>query len=201
MTRELLNTGEDGVLRCGWVNADPDYQRYHDEEWGHPVHGDNALFEMIALEGFQSGLSWLTILKRRAAFRAAFVAFDITRVSEMDDSSIDVLAADSTIIRNRQKIAATLTNARVLNELTRSDEGALDRLVWRHAPATHARPLSVEQIITATDRSHELSGSLRAIGLKFVGPVTMHALMQAAGLINDHAAGCPRGDELEELRA
>ncbi|WP_374945376.1 DNA-3-methyladenine glycosylase I [Agreia sp.] len=197
MTRELLTTGDDGIPRCGWVSDDPEYRRYHDEEWGAPLHGDQALFETIALEGFQAGLSWITILRRRPAFRSAFDDFAIARVARFDLATAEDLARDPSIIRNRQKIRATISNARTIDQLVAGDPGALDRLIWSHAPTKHGRPRTVDEVLTATDASTELSKALRGLGLTFVGPTTMHALMQAAGLVNDHAIGCARGDELE----
>jgi DNA-3-methyladenine glycosylase I len=197
MTRELLTTGDDNVVRCGWVSDDPEYRRYHDEEWGTPLHGDRALFETIALEGFQAGLSWITILRRRSAFRAAFDDFSIAAVARFDEAKADDLAGDPSIIRNRQKILATIRNAKAIQSLIAGDPGALDRLVWSHAPNLHTRPESVDDVLVTTAESTALSSTLRAIGLTFVGPTTMHALMQAAGLINDHAIGCARGDDLE----
>jgi DNA-3-methyladenine glycosylase I len=199
MTRHLLTTSDDGSVRCGWVSDDPEYRRYHDEEWGAPLHGDRQLFETIALEGFQAGLSWITILRRRPAFRSAFADFSIADVARFGDVEIDDLANNPSIIRNRQKISATITNARTVHELVSNDPGALDRLVWSHAPLSHARPTTVDELLTTTQESTALSTELRALGLKFVGPTTMHALMQAAGLINDHAVGCPRGDALDQL--
>lgn len=200
MTRELITTADDGVARCGWVTDDPEYQRYHDKEWGAPLHGDHALFETIALEGFQAGLSWITILRRRMAFRAAFDHFSISRVARFDEAKTDELARDPSIIRNRQKIQATVTNARIIEELTSDDPGALDRLIWSHVPTSHKRPETIDEVLSVTGESTALSTSLRGLGLKYVGPTTMHALMQAAGLINDHAVGCARGDELAASR-
>jgi DNA-3-methyladenine glycosylase I len=200
MARELLTTGADGVVRCGWVSNDPEYRRYHDEEWGAPLHGDQALFETIALEGFQAGLSWITILKRRNAFRVAFDGFSIAAVARFDDARIGRLAADPAIIRNRQKIQATVKNAKAVESLIARDAGALDRLVWSHAPHSHPRPTKPDEVLNTTPESVALSSALRAIGLTFVGPTTMHALMQAAGLVNDHAMGCGRGDELESSK-
>jgi DNA-3-methyladenine glycosylase I len=197
MTRELLTTGDDGVVRCGWVSDDPEYRRYHDQEWGTPLHGDRDFFETIALEGFQAGLSWITILKRRSAFRSAFDDFNVDAVARFDEIRVDELASDPSIIRNRQKILATITNAKAIASLIADDAGALDRLVWSHAPQSHTRPGTVHDVLTTTAESAALSSALRAIGLKFVGPTTMHALMQAAGLVNDHAVGCLRGDQLE----
>jgi DNA-3-methyladenine glycosylase I len=200
MSTQLLVTGDDGIDRCGWASADPEYRRYHDEEWGAPVHGDGPLFEIIALEGFQAGLSWITILKKRPAFRAAFDGFDIGRVASFDAARAERLAEDAGIIRNRAKIAATIENAGTIGRLITADPGALDRLIWSFAPASHARPRTVQQLVTATEQSTALSSALRKRGFKFVGPTTMHALMQAAGLINDHAVGCTRGDQLERSR-
>jgi DNA-3-methyladenine glycosylase I len=198
MTRHLLTTSDDGITRCGWVSDDPEYRRYHDEEWGTPVHGDRALFEAIALEGFQAGLSWITILRRRPAFRSAFADFCIADVARFGDVEIDDLANDPSIIRNRQKISATIANARTIRDLVSNDPGALERLVWSHAPLSHARPTTIDELLTTTRESTALSTELRSLGLKFVGPTTMHALMQAAGLINDHAVGCARGDALDQ---
>ena len=200
MTRELITTADDGTARCGWVSDDPQYQRYHDEEWGTPLHGDQALFETIAFEGFQAGLSWITILHRRRAFRSAFDEFSISRVASFDEKKTDELARDPSIIRNRQKIMATIANARIIEELVSDDPGALDRLVWSHVPTSHQRPETIEQVLSVTTESTALSASLRRLGLKFVGPTTMHALMQAAGLLNDHAVGCTRGDQLVPTR-
>lgn len=200
MTRELLTTGDDGISRCGWASDDPEYRRYHDEEWGTPLHGDQALFETVALEGFQAGLSWITILRKRPAFRTAFEGFVIHRVADFDEVKADELAGDPSIIRNRQKISATIKNARTVNRLVEDDPGALDRLIWSHAPKSHSRPRTIEEVLTTTAESESLSKTLRTLGLRFVGPTTMHALMQAAGLVNDHAVGCARGDELDAAR-
>jgi DNA-3-methyladenine glycosylase I len=126
--------GDDGLTRCAWSASDPEYRRYHDDEWGYPLHGDRPLFEKISLEAFQAGLSWITILKRRPAFREAFAHFEIERVAGMSDDDVESLVADTRIIRNRQKILATRQNARITQELVRNSPGALDELVWSFAP-------------------------------------------------------------------
>jgi DNA-3-methyladenine glycosylase I len=191
-----LVTGDDARTRCGWVRADPDYIAYHDAEWGTPLHGDHKLFEKIALEGFQAGLSWITILRRRPGFRAAFDGFDLATVAAYDDADVDRLLADERIIRNRAKIAATISNAIAVLELTRDDPGALDRLMWGFAPAgSHARPQTWADIPAITPESEALSRELRSRGFKFVGPTTMYALMQSAGMVDDHLAGCWRAGD------
>jgi DNA-3-methyladenine glycosylase I len=187
-------TGDDGIVRCAWVGDDEVYRRYHDDEWGHPLHGDRPLFEKIALEGFQSGLSWITILKRREGFRHAFANFDVDTVAEFGPDAVDALLLDSGIIRNRQKIEATIANARVVRELTAAHAGALDELVWSFAPEAEARPRprSLSEIPAITEESAALSKALRALGFRFVGPTTVYALMQSAGLVDDHVEGCHR---------
>jgi DNA-3-methyladenine glycosylase I len=162
---------------------------YHDEEWGRPVHGDDALFERLALEAFQSGLSWITILRRRTGFRAAFAGFEIAKVAEFTDEDRDRLLADPGIIRNRAKIDATLANARVLAEW---EPGELDALIWSHAPEPEGRPVprTLADVPAVTTESTALSKALKKRGLRFVGPTTAYALMQACGLVNDHLATC-----------
>jgi DNA-3-methyladenine glycosylase I len=190
--------GDDGLTRCAWSAADPEYRRYHDDEWGYPLHGDRALFEKISLEAFQAGLSWITILKRRPAFRAAFADFEIERVAALRDDEVESLVADTRIIRNRQKILATRQNARIALELVRDSPGALDALVWSFAPAAGAvsgvrpRPRSFAEIPAVTEESTALSTRLRGLGFRFVGPTTMYALMQSAGMVDDHVVGCWR---------
>ncbi len=182
-------SADDG--RCPWALGAPDYAAYHDEEWGRPVHGEAALFERITLEAFQSGLSWLTILRRREGFRAAFAGFDADAVAAYDDEDRARLLADARIIRNRSKVEAAITNARAVVALR--DHGGLDALVWSHAPAEHRRPRTIEEVPTRTPESLALARSLRTAGLTFVGPTTMYAAMQACGLVNDHLLGCPAG--------
>jgi DNA-3-methyladenine glycosylase I len=187
--------GDDGLARCGW-GADPaDYPAYHDDEWGRPVHGDEAIFERITLEAFQSGLSWLTILRKRPGFRAAFAGFDIEAIAAFGEADRERLLADTGIVRNRAKVDATLTNARAaLALLDAEGEGALDRLVWSHAPAprTAPRPAALGALPASTPESLALAKALKARGFVFVGPTTMYAAMQAMGLVDDHLAGCHR---------
>lgn len=182
-------TGPDGLPRCPWGTATDDYREYHDTEWGRPVRGDDALFERMCLEGFQSGLSWLTILRRREGFRAAFSGFVIARVAGFTAEDTRRLLADPGIIRNRAKIEATVHNARVLAGWT---PGAFTELIWSHAPPAEGRPAprSHADIPAVTGESAALAKALKKQGLRFVGPTTAYALMQACGLVNDHLAGC-----------
>ncbi|MFE8016700.1 DNA-3-methyladenine glycosylase I [Streptomyces antibioticus] len=181
--------GPDGAARCPWALSTPDYVTYHDEEWGRPVHGDDALFERLSLEAFQSGLSWITILRRRPGFRAAFAGFDIDSVAAFTDEDRDRLLADAGIIRNRAKIDATLANARALAGWA---PGELDELIWSHAPDPAGRPVprTLADVPAVTAESTALSKALKKKGLRFVGPTTAYALMQACGLVNDHLTGC-----------
>jgi DNA-3-methyladenine glycosylase I len=183
--------GDDGLARCAWSSTDPEYRRYHDEEWGTPLHGDQELFEKISLEGFQAGLSWITILRRRPAFREAFHGFELSAVSAMTAVDVERLMEDAGIIRNRAKIEATISNARIVSELVTATPGALDDLVWSFAPPRReSRISSLDQIPAVTSESTDLSKALKAAGLRFVGPTTMYALMQSAGLVDDHVVGC-----------
>lgn len=186
-----LRTGPDALERCGWVGDDPEYRRYHDEEWGVPLHGDRALFEKLSLEAFQSGLSWITILRRRPGFRAAFSGFEPAVVAAFDDGDVERLLADAGIIRNRAKVLATIGNARIAAGL---EPGALDGLVWSFAPPPQPARRSLAEVPATTGASHALSAALRELGLRFVGPTTAYALMQSAGLVHDHLAGCHRFD-------
>ncbi|QOV35807.1 DNA-3-methyladenine glycosylase I [Streptomyces ferrugineus] len=181
--------GPDGALRCPWALSTPDYVAYHDEEWGRPVHGDDALYERLSLEAFQSGLSWITILRRRPGFRTAFAGFEIAKVATFTDADRDRLLADEGIIRNRAKIDATLANARVLADWAPGD---LDELIWSHAPdpATRPTPKSLADVPAVTPESTALSKALKKRGLRFVGPTTAYALMQACGLVDDHLETC-----------
>jgi DNA-3-methyladenine glycosylase I len=188
-----LVVGDDGRARCSWAASDPEYRRYHDEEWGVPLHGDRPLFEKLSLEGFQAGLSWITILRRRSSFREAFHGFEIEKVAAMTGSDADALMLNAGIIRNRAKIEATISNARLALELTGDHPGALDELIWGFAPPTGtARPADFGAVPAVTDASTALSKALRALGFRFVGPTTMYALMQSAGLVDDHVVGCWR---------
>ena len=190
--RASVLVGDDGRARCGWVGDDYEYQRYHDEEWGVPLHGDRQLFEKLSLEAFQAGLSWITILRRRESFRAAFAGFDIGRVAAFDGSDVERLMLDTSIIRNRAKILATISNARISSALTREAPGALTTLMWAHAPALPPRPASLAEVPAVTAHSTALSTELRALGFRFVGPTTMYALMQSTGMVDDHVSGCWR---------
>ena len=185
--------GDDGRGRCAWAASDPEYQRYHDEEWGTPLHGDRPLFEKLSLEGFQAGLSWITILRRRPTFRAAFAGFDIDAVAAFDDSDIERLMNDPGIIRNRLKVEATISNARVAQQLVAGAPGALDELLWGFAPpARGVAPASFAEVPAITPESTAASKALKKLGFRFVGPTTIYALMQSSGMVDDHVAGCWR---------
>lgn len=193
----LTSEYDDGRVRCGWPGRDELYIDYHDTEWGVPIRGDQELFERIALEGFQAGLSWITILKRREGFRRAFANFDIETVAAFDEAKIEQLMLDEGIIRNRAKIIATISNARLIQELQSSGQ-SLTELIWNFAPPTDRRmrpEVDFNWIATSPD-SDALSKHLRKLGFKFVGSTTMYAMMQAIGMLNDHAPGCFRRQEL-----
>lgn len=182
--------GPDGLARCPWAGSTPDYLDYHDTEWGVPVRGESALFERITLEAFQSGLSWLTILRKREAFRAAFAGFDPELVATFDDVDRARLMADAGIVRNRLKVEAAITNARAVLGLR--DAGGLDAVFWSFAPERHARPTDVSQLRTTSPESVALAKALKRAGFVFVGPTTMYAAMQACGVVDDHIEGCHR---------
>ena len=185
--------GEDGLARCAWGANDPEYRRYHDEEWGTPLHGDRPLFEKMCLEGFQAGLSWITILKRRPGFRTVFHDFDPVAVAALTPDDVERLMLDARIIRNRAKILATITNAQVTLELTADAPGALDELMWSFAPpARSTAPSSFADVPAVTPESTAMSKELRKRGFKFVGATTMYALMQSSGMVDDHVTGCFR---------
>lgn len=194
MARADLVIADDGLARCGWVGDDPEYRRYHDEEWGRPLHGDRAVFEKISLEAFQAGLSWITILRRRPGFRDAFHGFDPIVIASWGPSEVERLLADERIIRNRAKIEATIGNAHATLQLRETDgEGALDDLLWSFAPPSRAaRPETLAALPAVTAESTALSAELRRRGFRFVGPTTVYALMQSAGLVDDHVVGCHR---------
>jgi DNA-3-methyladenine glycosylase I len=183
-------TGEDGLARCPWATGDPVMRAYHDEEWGRPVRGERGLFERLTLEAFQSGLSWRTILNKRPAFRAAFRDFDPDAVAAFGDADLDRLMADAGIVRNRAKITAAIANARAIVALR--EEGGLDALIWSHRPAPGPAPRAMADVAPSTPASTALSKDLKRRGLVFVGPTTAYALMQAAGLVDDHLEGCHR---------
>jgi DNA-3-methyladenine glycosylase I len=188
VTTGLAAAGPDGKLRCPWSLGAPEYLSYHDEEWGRPVRDDNGLFERICLEAFQSGLSWLTILRKRDNFRAAFRGFDIETVAAFGPADIERLLADPGIVRNRAKIEAAVANARAALDL---DEG-LSALVWRYAEERDDGPVSISDIAASTSASTALSKELRRRGFRFTGPVTAYATMQSCGLVNDHLMACFR---------
>lgn len=195
MAWALTTEYPDGKTRCGWPGSDELYVHYHDTEWGSPLTGDQEMFERIALEGFQAGLSWITILKRREGFRRAFSGFDLATVAAMTEDDVERLMQDEGIIRNRAKIVATIHNARLILELKTAGESISD-IVWSFAPETHMRPEPGFEWIATSDNSDALSKHLRKLGFKFVGSTTMYALMQATGLYNDHAPGCFRREQL-----
>lgn len=184
-----VRPGPDGIARCAWVGDDAEYRRYHDEEWGVPLHGDRALFEKMSLEGFQAGLSWITILRKRPRFREVFAGFDPVVVAQFGDGDVERLMADAGIIRNRAKILATISNARLVTDM---GEGELDAFMWSFAPARWPRPASFADVPATTPESDALSRALRKRGFRFVGSTTMYALMQSAGMVDDHVAGCWR---------
>jgi DNA-3-methyladenine glycosylase I len=191
-----LVVGDDGLARCAWSTSAPEYVRYHDEEWGRPVHGEAALFERITLEAFQSGLSWLTILRKREGFRDAFAGFDPEVVAAYGDADVERLLADARIVRNRAKILAAVTNARATLALRDAPDGDLERLCWSHAPGagggSPARPAprTMADLPATTPESVALAKALKRHGFAFVGPTTAYAAMQACGLVDDHLAGC-----------
>ncbi|WP_299090139.1 DNA-3-methyladenine glycosylase I [uncultured Microbacterium sp.] len=184
-----LLIGPDGLARCAWVGDDAEYRRYHDEEWGRPLRGDRALFEKMALEGFQAGLSWITILRKRPHFREVFAGFEPEVVAAFGDDDVERLMGDAGIIRNRAKILATISNARLLLDM---EPGEFDALMWSFAPASHSRPASFAEVPATTPASDAMSRALRKAGFRFVGPTTMYALMQSAGMVDDHLTGCHR---------
>lgn len=199
-----LHTAEDGITRCWWSGDRPDYIRYHDNEWGHPVTDDFRLYEKICLEGFQSGLSWLTILQKRNNFRAAFLDFNFYQIAEFNDTTdIERLLANPGIIRHRGKIAATINNARQAVHLVQ-EFGSLSAYIWQWEPASKEPHLGDKEyhhpIPSVTKTSKALSRDLKQRGWKFVGPTTAYAFMQAVGLVNDHMEGCACRQRVEALR-
>jgi DNA-3-methyladenine glycosylase I len=184
-----LAPGPDGQLRCRWGVSTPDYVDYHDEEWGRPVRGDDLLFERLCLEAFQSGLAWITILRKREHFRAAFAGFEIERVAAFTDADHARLMADAGIVRNRAKISAAIANARAVAAL---EDTTLTDLLWSFAPDPDTRPVprSFADVPATSPESKALAKELKRRGFVFVGPTTAYAAMQACGLVNDHLAGC-----------
>jgi DNA-3-methyladenine glycosylase I len=186
-----IGKGPDGKPRCWWSLGTPDYLDYHDSEWGRPLHGEIELYERLVLEAFQSGLSWLTILRKRENFRNAFEGFDIERVAEYGDKDVARLLSDEGIVRNRKKVEAAITNARAARELHAAGE-TLDGLLWSFAPDPDSRPApkTGSEIESITPESTAMAKELKRRGFVFVGPTTAYATMQAAGLVNDHLEGC-----------
>ncbi len=199
-----LSRGADGLVRCGWAGSDPLYLLYHDREWGFPTSDDRRLFEKLCLEGFQSGLSWLTILRKREAFREAFCNFDPEVVAAFGRRDVVDLLRNAGIVRHRGKIESTINNARRALEL-RAETGSLARFVWSFEPPASARPRrltrAVLRALGSTAESTALSKALRRRGWTFVGPTTAYAFMQAMGLVNDHLEGCAIRDRVETARA
>ncbi|MFC4125524.1 DNA-3-methyladenine glycosylase I [Nocardia rhizosphaerae] len=182
----MTELADDGLVRCPWSTGSQLYRDYHDTEWGRPLHGDDALFERLCLEAFQSGLAWITILRKRPAFRAAFAGFEIAKVAEFDDTDRARLLADPGIVRNRAKIDAAIANAKVARDLP----VRLDELLWSFAPAPRPRPAAVADVPATTPESIALAKELKRRGFAFVGPTTAYALMQATGMVDDHLAVC-----------
>jgi DNA-3-methyladenine glycosylase I len=193
--------GEDDVIRCWWGNSAPEYRAYHDTEWGFPVADDIRLFEKLSLEGFQAGLSWLTILRKRKAFRHAFAGFDFETVARFGEPEIDRLMANAAIVRHRGKIEAVINNAQRAVELVQ-ETGSLAAYVWQFEP--ESRPKRVDRAALAelahTPESRELARDLKRRGWRFVGPTTVYAFMQAMGLVNDHLQGCAARIQVEQAR-
>ncbi|WP_232660465.1 DNA-3-methyladenine glycosylase I [Pseudonocardia sp. TRM90224] len=179
---------DDGRTRCGWAGSAPEYVAYHDDEWGRPLRGVTAMFERLCLEGFQSGLSWITILRKRPAFRAAFAGFEPAAVAGFGDADVQRLMADAGIVRNRAKVDASINNARAVLEL----DVPLDELLWSFVPERHVRPATLADVPAITPESKAMAKELKRRGFKFVGPTTCYALMQATGLVDDHIENCWR---------
>ncbi|MGA2925198.1 MAG: DNA-3-methyladenine glycosylase I [Solirubrobacteraceae bacterium] len=194
--------GDDGVRRCRWGDSAPEYRAYHDREWGFPVADDVPLFEKLSLEGFQAGLSWLTILRKREAFRRAFAGFQFERVARFGDHDVQRLLADAAIVRHRGKIEAVINNARRALELVAA-EGSLAAFVWRYEPPARDRALDHAALagIAQSDQSRALARELKRRGWRFVGPTTVYAFMQAMGLVNDHLDGCDAHSAVAHARA
>jgi DNA-3-methyladenine glycosylase I len=178
--------GPDGQPRCPWALSAPEYLAYHDQEWGHPVHGDLAIFERLCLEGFQSGLSWITILRKRENFRAAFAGFDPEKVAAFTEKDRERLLQDAGIVRNRAKIDAAIVNSRAMLKLDRS----LDEILWSYHTGSEPAPQTLSDVPAQTQASIELSKELKRNGFVFTGPVTAYATMQACGIVNDHLSAC-----------
>jgi DNA-3-methyladenine glycosylase I len=203
-TDDGLARGEDGVTRCFWGDSAPEYRAYHDNEWGFPVADDRRLFEKLCLEGFQSGLSWLTILRKRDGFRKAFAGFDFEQVARFGARDVKRLLGDASIVRHRGKIEATINNAKRAVELV-DEEGSLAAYVWRFEPDAASRPKQFTWAalleLAQTEESRALAKDLKRRGWRFVGPTTVYAFMQAMGLVNDHVDGCDARKQADRARA
>ena len=201
--KEGLIIGADNVGRCWWYNGLPDYQQYHDAEWGQPVTNDIRLFEKICLEGFQSGLSWLTVLRKRENFRAAFAQFDFEKVAHFGEKEVEQLVLDAGIIRHRKKIESTINNARRACDLI-EEKGSLARYFWDFEPGSKERPNKFDYAtlnkLAQTPTSQAISKDLKKRGWSFIGPTTAYAFMQAMGLVNDHLEGCHCRAVVEQKR-
>jgi DNA-3-methyladenine glycosylase I len=201
MTGDGIIVGDDGIARCSWASSAPEYRAYHDAEWGFPVADDVRLFEKLSLEGFQAGLSWLTILRKRRAFRRAFAGFEFERVAGFGEADVEHLLADAGIVRHRGKIEAVINNAGRAVELVAS-EGSLAAYVWGFAPEARAEGLDPDGLAqrSVTEESTALAKDLKRRGWRFVGPTTVYAFMQAMGLVNDHRDGCAARVTAQEAR-
>jgi DNA-3-methyladenine glycosylase I len=202
MSADGIVRGEDGVARCWWGDSTDDYRAYHDTEWGLPVDNDAQLFEKLSLEAFQSGLSWLTILRKRDAFRRAFKGFEFDRLARFGPRDVERLMQDSSIVRNRAKIEAVINNARAAVDLADA-EGSLATYMWRFEPEERPRGLDRAGLreLSLTPESTALAKDLKRRGWRFVGPTTVYAFMQAMGLVNDHLAGCDARETVARARA
>jgi DNA-3-methyladenine glycosylase I len=194
-----LVVGEDGVRRCAWGTSTAEYRAYHDGEWARPVGDNDRIFEMLCLEGFQAGLSWLTILRKRDGFREAFACFDPSVVAKFGDADIERLLNDSRIVRHRGKIGAAISNARATMALQENGD-SIAALFWRHQPQAPAVPKRLRDLAPSTAESKSLSAELRRLGFSFVGPTTVYSAMQAVGVVNDHLLGCHFRAVVEENR-
>lgn len=190
--KNLTRKYPDGKTRCYWPGSDSQYIDYHDTEWGVELRGDNELFEKISLEGFQAGLSWLTILRRREGFRKAFRGFVITKVASFTDRDVERLVVDSAIIRNRAKILSTINNAKIAKDMDQS----LTELIWQYRPKRKTPAAKDFSWQVSSEEAEALSKKLKSLGFSFVGATTMYAMMQSIGMLNDHAPGCFRRSEL-----
>lgn len=191
---------EDGIPRCPWGVSPPECRRHHDEEWGRPEGDDNRIFEKLCLEGFQSGLSWLTILRKLDGFRAAFAGFDPTEVAQFDESDVGRLLADPRIVRHRAKVVATIGNARALLALQRTGT-SLAAMVWRYEQPDSQPPAATAEVPSSTAESEALAAELRRLGFRYLGPISVYAAMQDLGVVNDHLIDCGVRDEVEDERS